>query len=98
MKLEQPPNPSPKQDYELVTHSPEETQRLGTRIGELAAPGDIYLLIGALGTGKTCLTQGIAWGLNIKEYAVSPSFMLVRELYYGAIARKLNWKDASPRM
>ncbi len=70
-----------KIDYELITHSPEETQRLGARIGELASPGDIYLLIGGLGTGKTCLTQGIAWGLNIKEYAVSPSFMLVRELY-----------------
>jgi tRNA threonylcarbamoyladenosine biosynthesis protein TsaE len=66
--------------YELTTHSPEETQRLGIGIGELASPGDIYLLVGALGTGKTCLTQGIAWGLNIKEYAVSPSFMLVREL------------------
>ncbi len=70
-----------KTDYELVSRSPEETQRLGTRIGELALPGDIYLLVGELGAGKTCLTQGIAWGLNIKEYAVSPSFMLVRELF-----------------
>ena len=34
-----------------------------------------------MGAGKTCLTQGIAWGLGIKGYAVSPSFMLVRELY-----------------
>ena len=34
-----------------------------------------------MGTGKTCLTQGIAWGLGIKEYAVSPSFVVVRELY-----------------
>lgn len=34
-----------------------------------------------MGTGKTCLTQGIAWGLNIKEYALSPSFVVVRELY-----------------
>lgn len=65
----------------LISHSPEETQRLGTRIGKLASPGDIFLLVGGLGTGKTCLTQGIAWGLGIKEYAVSPSFVLVRELY-----------------
>ncbi len=70
-----------KIDYELVSHSPEETRRLGILIGKSASPGDIYLLVGALGTGKTCLTQGIAWGLDIKEYAVSPSFMLVRELY-----------------
>jgi len=70
-----------KIDYELISRSLEETQRLGTGIGELALPGDIYLLVGALGTGKTCLTQGIAWGLDIKEYAVSPSFVLVRELH-----------------
>ncbi len=70
-----------KIDCEVISHSPEETRWLGTRIGELAAPGDIYLLAGDLGTGKTCLTQGIAWGLGIKEYAVSPSFVLVRELY-----------------
>ncbi len=66
---------------ELISHSPEQTQRLGVRIGELALPGDILLLVGDLGTGKTCLTQGIAWGLGIKEYAVSPSFVVVRELY-----------------
>ncbi len=66
---------------ELTSHSPEQTQRLGVRIGELAQPGDIFLLVGGLGTGKTCLTQGIAWGLGIKEYALSPSFVIARELY-----------------
>jgi len=66
---------------ELTSHSPEQTQQLGARIGELTLPGDILLLVGALGTGKTCLTQGIAWGLGIKEYAVSPSFVVIRELY-----------------
>jgi len=66
---------------DLISHSPEETQKIGADIGELALPGDIYLLVGRLGTGKTCLTQGIARGLNIKEYALSPSFVIVRELY-----------------
>ena len=66
---------------ELISHSPEQTQKLGMRIGELALPGDVFLLVGNLGTGKTCLTQGIAWGLGIKEYAMSPSFVIVRELY-----------------
>jgi len=70
-----------KTDYELISRSPEETQRLGTYIGQLAMPGDIYLLVGNLGAGKTCLTQGIAWGLDIKEYTLSPSFVIVRELY-----------------
>jgi len=66
---------------DLISHSPEETQKIGADIGELALPGDIYLLVGRLGTGKTCLTQGIAHGLNIREYALSPSFVIVRELY-----------------
>jgi tRNA threonylcarbamoyladenosine biosynthesis protein TsaE len=67
--------------FELVSHSPEETQKLGQRLGEIAQPGDVFLLVGDLGSGKTCLTQGIAWGLGIKEYALSPSFVIIRELY-----------------
>jgi len=70
-----------KSHLKLTSHSPEQTQKLGVSIGELALPGDIYLLVGNLGTGKTCLTQGIAWGLNIKEYTMSPSFVIVRELH-----------------
>lgn len=66
---------------ELTTDSPEQTQRFGARLGKMARPGDVFLLVGELGAGKTCLTQGIAGGLGIKEYAASPSFMLVRELY-----------------
>jgi tRNA threonylcarbamoyladenosine biosynthesis protein TsaE len=66
---------------EVISHSPEETQKIGVRLGELALPGDIFLLVGGLGAGKTCLTQGIAWGLGIKEYAASPSFVVIRELY-----------------
>jgi len=66
---------------ELISHSPEQTQELGMCIGELALPGDVFLLVGDLGAGKTCLTQGVAWGLDIKEYTMSPSFVIVRELY-----------------
>ena len=54
------------------------------KLGELAAPGDIILLVGSLGAGKTCLTQGIARGLGIREYTASPSFVLVRE-YQGKL-------------
>jgi tRNA threonylcarbamoyladenosine biosynthesis protein TsaE len=68
-------------DIKLTSYSPEQTQQLGIKIGELALPGDIFLLVGNLGTGKTCLTQGIAWGLDIKEYTLSPSFVIVRELH-----------------
>lgn len=77
------PYPSPPRDMddiELTSHSPEETQELGKRIGRLALPGDVILLVGNLGAGKTCLTQGIAWGLDIDEYTLSPSFVIMREL------------------
>ena len=63
----------------LVSHSPEETQEIGRRLGLGAEGGDIYLLTGALGTGKTCLTQGIAWGLGVEGYARSPTFVMVTQ-------------------
>ncbi len=66
---------------ELITASPEETQRVGHCLGELAEPGDVLLLVGELGAGKTCLTQGIARGLGIQDYASSPSFVIMKELY-----------------
>jgi len=78
---------------EFTSHSPEETQKLGKRLGELALSGDIFLLSGKLGAGKTCLTQGIARGLGITESVLSPSFVLVRELkgrlplYHGDLYR-----------
>ncbi|MBM3172584.1 MAG: tRNA (adenosine(37)-N6)-threonylcarbamoyltransferase complex ATPase subunit type 1 TsaE, partial [Chloroflexi bacterium] len=68
----------------LTSHSPEETQRLGVELGKLSQVADVFLLMGNLGSGKTCLTQGIAWGLEVKEYAFSPSFVIVRE-YHGRL-------------
>ena len=68
----------------LNSHSPEQTQLLGSYLGKLAQRGDIFLLIGDLGTGKTCLVQGIAHGLDIKEYPFSPSFVIIRE-YHGRL-------------
>ncbi|GAI71325.1 unnamed protein product [marine sediment metagenome] len=76
-----PPDRIDMNRLELISHSPEQTQRLGIHIGELALAGDIFLLVGNLGAGKTCLTQGIAWGLGINEYTLSPSFVIVRELH-----------------
>ena len=68
----------------LNSYSPEQTQLLGSLLGKLAQSGDIFSLTGDLGTGKTCLTQGIAQGLGIKEYAFSPSFVIIRE-YHGRL-------------
>ena len=61
----------------LTTASPEQTRNLGGIIGELAQPGDVYLLTGPLGAGKTCLTQGIAQGLGVEGYVRSPTFVLM---------------------
>ena len=68
-------------ELELVTGSPEETQEFGRRLGELAEPGDVFLMTGDLGSGKTCLTQGIARGLGVKENALSPTFVIMREMH-----------------
>lgn len=68
------------------THSPEETQAIGEQIGRKLKPGDVIALIGDLGAGKTCLTQGIARGVGIASDQVvnSPSYILINE-YAGKI-------------
>ena len=64
---------------EVVTSSTEDTQALGEALGRIAQPGDLLLLCGELGAGKTCLTQGIARGLGITEPVRSPTFVLATE-------------------
>ena len=61
----------------MYTSGPEETQRLGHLIGQRARAGDVYLLSGPLGSGKTCLTQGLARGLGVEGYVRSPTFVLM---------------------
>ena len=63
----------------LATTAPEQTQDIGRLLGQLAQAGDVFLLSGELGAGKTCLTQGILWGLGGDEYARSPTFVLICE-------------------
>ena len=66
------------------SHSPQQTQLLGSYLGKLARKADVLLLTGELGTGKTCLVQGIARGLEVEEYAFSPSFVILRQ-YQGRL-------------
>ncbi len=68
----------------VTTESPEETQRLGIELAKALEGGEVILLTGGLGVGKTCLTQGIAWGLGVQEYARSPTFVLISE-YQGRL-------------
>ena len=61
----------------LHTSSPEQTRLLGCAVGKRARPGDVYLLSGPLGAGKTCFTQGVAEGLGVEGYVRSPTFVLM---------------------
>ena len=61
----------------IHTDTADATRRIGQIIGQAAGPGDVYLLTGPLGAGKTCLTQGIARGLGVDGYARSPTFVLM---------------------
>ena len=58
--------------------SPSDTLALGRKLAALLHPGDVVLLAGALGAGKTLFASGIAEGLGVAEPVTSPSFVLVR--------------------
>lgn len=64
---------------EFISRSVEQTQRLGARIGMLLKGGDVICLEGPLGSGKTCLTQGIGRGWGAYQQLISPTFVLIRE-------------------
>ena len=68
------------------SHTPNETQTIGEKIGRQLKQGDLVALIGGLGTGKTCLTQGIARGAGVyaNQIVNSPSYTLINE-YAGKI-------------
>ena len=63
----------------LMSRSAAQTRRLGERIGRQLAAGDVVLLQGELGTGKTVLAQGIGRGLEVATPIKSSSFVLVNE-------------------
>ena len=62
-----------------VVTSEAQTIDVGRRLGTVAETGDVFLLSGELGAGKTCLVRGLAAGLGVSEHAFSPSFVLLRE-------------------
>lgn len=62
----------------VVTKSAEDTRELGAALAAVARSGDVVLLSGDLGAGKTTLAQGFARGLGVTEQVVSPTFILVR--------------------
>ena len=63
---------------EYLTKSPEETFLLARRLSEEARPGEVILLEGDLGAGKTCFAQGFAAGLGVTEVVASPTFTILQ--------------------
>jgi tRNA threonylcarbamoyladenosine biosynthesis protein TsaE len=64
----------------LTSHTPRQTEEIGSLLGSMLATGDIIALAGELGTGKTTLVRGMARGIGLEEGEVaSPSFTLVNE-------------------
>jgi len=71
--------------WSRTTHSAAETRTLGARLAKRLKPGDVVLLWGDLGSGKTTLAQGICHGLEVVAWANSPTFTLINE-YDGRLA------------
>ena len=64
----------------ITSHTPRQTEEIGSLLGSMLAKGDIIALCGELGTGKTTLVRGMARGIGLEEGEVaSPSFTLVNE-------------------
>jgi tRNA threonylcarbamoyladenosine biosynthesis protein TsaE len=70
---------SERPDLDLISHSPQQTRNVGFHLGQVLQPGDVVLLFGQIGAGKTALTQGLAHGLGVDSYVQSPTFTLVVE-------------------
>ncbi len=68
-------------NFEFFSRSPEQTRRLGSRIGSLLTPGDLICLSGDLGAGKTTFVQGIAHGWESVDNVSSPTFVIVNEYH-----------------
>jgi tRNA threonylcarbamoyladenosine biosynthesis protein TsaE len=61
----------------VICATPEATRALGARLARRAQPGDVLIVSGDLGAGKTCFVQGVAEGLGVAGPVTSPTFVLV---------------------
>lgn len=69
----------------ITVNSEQETQKIASRLAALLQPGDVLLLDGQLGAGKTTFTKGLAKGLGITRNIKSPTFTLIREYQQGRL-------------
>ena len=68
---------------EYITHSPEQTEKVGAALGKQLKPGAVIAYQGDLGAGKTAFTRGVACGLGAKESVTSPTYSIVNEYLSG---------------
>ena len=68
---------------EFITHSPEETEKIGAALGRLIPAGTVIAYCGDLGAGKTAFTRGLARGLGCTEQVTSPTYTIVNEYLSG---------------
>lgn len=64
---------------DVISHSPDQTRRIGTQLGRALERGSLILLGGMIGAGKTTFAQGLARGLRVTTDMLSPTFTLVSE-------------------
>ena len=69
----------------FITHSPEETRRLGEALAKVLTPGTVIAYRGDLGAGKTAFTGGLARGLGCDEPVTSPTYTIVNEYLGGRL-------------
>ena len=69
----------------MITHSVQETRDAGAKLAERLHPGDVVVLEGDLGAGKSELTRGIARGLGVRETVTSPSFTILNVYESGRV-------------
>ena len=82
-----------KHSLDFISRSPEQTRRIGMRLGALLQPGDLVCLQGNLGAGKTTFVQGMANGWGALDAVSSPTFVLVN-MYRRADGEELFHMDA----
>jgi tRNA threonylcarbamoyladenosine biosynthesis protein TsaE len=69
---------SPGTAIAIAVGSPAEMRQLGERLSRLLRAGDLVVLVGSLGAGKTTLAQGIGAGLDVRGNVTSPTFVIAR--------------------
>ncbi|MFF1376903.1 tRNA (adenosine(37)-N6)-threonylcarbamoyltransferase complex ATPase subunit type 1 TsaE [Streptomyces sp. NPDC058308] len=76
--MEAPHHQAPAAVLKITVNSPGQMGELGRRLAKILRPGDLVMLTGELGAGKTTLTRGLGEGLGVRGAVTSPTFVIAR--------------------